>query len=256
MLEYHPVSAFRDNYIWLLQQPGARACVAVDPGDAAPVREYLARNDLALAAILVTHHHPDHVGGVASLVQAFEVPVFGPAGESIPACSNPVSGGDVIEPPALETSFQVIDIPGHTAGHIAYHGGGGLLCGDTLFAVGCGKLFEGTPDQMCKSLDRLRNLPPETAIYCGHEYTLKNIRFALAVEPDNPALQARQEEARQRRAENRPTLPSRIGAELETNPFLRWDRPEIRAAAERHAGHALGSDTEVFAELRRWKDGF
>ncbi len=256
MLEYHPIPAFRDNYIWLLRRPGATEAVVVDPGDAAPVLARLQESGLALSCILVTHHHPDHVGGVASLVERFQVPVYGPADETIPACSNPVTDGDTVTPPGLGTAFQVIGIPGHTAGHVAYYGDHSLLCGDTLFAVGCGRLFEGTPDQMRQSLDRLRRLPPDTAIYCGHEYTLSNIRFALAVEPDNQALRDRQAAATRQRERNEPTLPSRMALELETNPFLRWDQPSVVSAAEQHAGRALPNDTEVFAELRGWKDSF
>jgi hydroxyacylglutathione hydrolase len=253
-----PVPAFRDNYIWVLRE-GTRAAV-VDPGDAAPVRAYLDAEGLDLVAVLVTHHHNDHVGGVAALVEGRPVPVFGPARETIPGRTRALADGDAVELPELASSFTVFEVPGHTAGHIAYagHAGGGpvLFCGDTLFAGGCGRLFEGTPAQMHGSLGRLAALSSETAVYCAHEYTLANLRFAQAVEPGNAALAARIALEQTRRDRNEPTVPSRLADELATNPFLRAAQPEVRAAAERHAGRPLADEVEVFATLRAWKNAF
>ena len=193
MVAIIPIPAFTDNYIWLLRD--GRGAVVVDPGDAAPVLAYLAAHDLALTAILATHHHGDHVGGVTALLERFPVPVFGPARERIPGRTNAVADGDRIVVPGLPGTLAVLDIPGHTAGHVAYFGEIDgvpvLFCGDTLFAAGCGRLFEGTPAQMWASLSALAALPPATRVYCGHEYTLANLRFAQAVEPHNPDVAAR-----------------------------------------------------------------
>jgi hydroxyacylglutathione hydrolase len=246
--------AFRDNYIWCLRN--ATHAVVVDPGDAAPVLEYLASERLDLAAILATHHHADHVGGVATLAEQYSAPVFGPAGEPIPSITDRLREGDRVTIGMLGLEFGVLDIPGHTAGHIAFVGGGMLFCGDTLFSVGCGRIFEGTPAQMLASLMKLAALPGPTRVYCGHEYTLANIRFALAAEPDNSALVSREHEARTAVEHGRPSLPSTIAAELATNPFLRAGEPALAAAAARDAGRQLGGTVEVFAALREWKNRF
>jgi hydroxyacylglutathione hydrolase len=242
-----PIPAFRDNYIWLIRQ-GSHAAV-VDAGDAAPVIAYLEREALELSAIICTHHHNDHVGGNVALLERWPVPVFGPAHETIPGRTHALGEGDRIDVPGIEATFDVLDIPGHTAGHIAFVGsvdGPAVFCGDTLFAVGCGRLFEGTPAQMWSSLSKL----------AGHEYTLANIRFALAVEPDIRALVARQAREAQRRTRGEPTLPSTIGDEGETNPFLRATRSNVREAAEAHAGHTLADPVATFAMLRAWKNAF
>jgi hydroxyacylglutathione hydrolase len=253
-----PVPAFRDNYVWVLRE-GGRA-VVVDPGDAAPVLDYLAAEALALEAILVTHHHADHVGGVAALAGRFGVPVLGPAREIVPQRTRALGDGDGVDLPAIHAKLRVIDVPGHTSGHIAYagtvDGDDVVFCGDTLFAGGCGRLFEGTATQMAHSLARLAALPAATRAYCAHEYTLANLRFALAVEPGNAALHARIAREQDKRDRGMPTVPSTIADELATNPFLRAREPAVRAAAERHAGRALADDVEVFAAVRRWKDGF
>jgi len=257
MLSIIPIPAFRDNYIWLIRQ-GADAAV-VDAGDAAPVIAYLERERLRLCAIICTHHHNDHVGGNAALLERWAVPVFGPAHETIPGRTHALGEGDRIDVPGIDATFDVLDIPGHTAGHIAFVGsidGPAAFCGDTLFAVGCGRLFEGTPAQMWSSLSKLAALAPDTRVFCGHEYTLANIRFALAVEPDNDALVARQTREAQRRARAEPTLPSTIRDEIATNPFLRAARANVQAAAEKHAGHPLVDPLATFAELRAWKNAF
>ncbi len=255
-----PLPAFSDNYVWAIRV-GGRAAV-VDPGDDDPVEAWLAREGVELVAILVTHHHPDHTGGVADLARARRIEVCGPAREPIPARTRAVSGGDRIELAALGLELDVLDVPGHTRGHVAYIGRGAawgdpaLFCGDTLFAAGCGRLFEGTADQMHASLGVLASLPPATRVYCAHEYTLANLRFAAAVEPGNPALAARLVREQGRRDAGEPTLPSTIGEELATNPFLRDGEPAVVAAARAHAGRALDGGAEVFAALRAWKNAF
>ena len=258
MITIIPIPAFADNYIWALRDGGH--AVVVDPGDAQPVLDYLDNEGLALTAILVTHHHNDHVGGVAALVERWRVPVFGPARESIPARTQALGEGDEVDVPGLPLRMRVMDVPGHTAGHIAYYGDvdgtPSLFCGDTLFAAGCGRLFEGTPAQMWTSLGALAALPPETRVYCAHEYTLSNLRFALAVEPESADLWDRQARDEEKRRRGEPTVPSTIGEERKTNPFLRAAHASVRKAAEAHAGQPLASDVEAFAALRAWKNAF
>jgi hydroxyacylglutathione hydrolase len=248
------IPAFNDNYIWLLRH-GDFAAV-VDPGVAAPVLEYLAAHGLKLAAILVTHHHGDHTGGVADLLARYPVPVYGPASESIVGVDHPLHDGDRVKLPELDIDFAVLDVGGHTRGHIAYYGASILFCGDTLFAGGCGRLFEGTAEQMWRSLSRLAALPPDTEVYCAHEYTQANLRFALAVEPDNVALRERAFDVAELRSNNRPSVPSSIAMELATNPFLRPRSATVIAAARRFRGAAVDGDEAVFAALREWKNTF
>lgn len=249
------VSAFEDNYIWLVRGRADRVAI-VDPGDADPVLAFLARERLTPAAILCTHHHGDHVGGVAELCAQYDIPVYGPRRERIEGLTHPIGEGDRVRLPALDLDFAVLDIPGHTAGHIAYIGDGLLFCGDTLFSAGCGRLFEGTAAQMHASLAKLAALPGATKVYCGHEYTRANLDFALAVEPENAAALGYLREVEALRARNAITLPSTIAREREVNPFLRSNTPSVRLAAERQAGRALPTDTDVFAAIRRWKDTF
>lgn len=255
MLEITPVSAFEDNYIWMLGKPGSNAVVAVDPGDETPVLAWLAQRGARLSAILITHHHYDHVGGLPELLEAFPgIPVYGPAGNTIRGVTHPVREGDRPSIPHLDVAFSVLEVPGHTAGHIAYYGEGALFCGDTLFAAGCGRVFDGTFEQLSDSLRRIAGLPGETRIYCAHEYTLDNLGFAAWVEPESAVLRERTQREQARRAAGEPTLPALLQTELETNPFLRTADPGVRAAAERNAGHPLESVTEVFTALRQWKD--
>jgi hydroxyacylglutathione hydrolase len=256
MLTVLHVPAFEDNYIWLIRASGSDRVAVVDPGDAAPVRETLARLRLTPAAILCTHHHGDHVGGVAELAASYKVPVYGPARERIPAVTHRLQDGEHIALDGLGFEFDVLDVPGHTAGHIAYYGHGGLFCGDTLFSAGCGRLFEGTADQLHRSLGRLASLPPDTAVYCAHEYTAANLRFALAVEPGNSRAHHYQEQVRAQRARQSPTLPSALALEREVNPFLRVHLPQVRKAVTTWAGHEPKNKVETFALLRRWKDRF
>lgn len=252
MVNISAIAAFHDNYIWALDD--GREAAVVDPGDAAPVEAWLARRGLTLAAVLATHHHADHVGGLPALVDRWHCPTFGPAHEVASGIDTRLAEGDRIELAALGVALGVLDIPGHTAGHIAFVGDGLLFCGDTLFACGCGRLFEGTPAQMMDSLAKLARLPGATRVYCGHEYTLANIRFAEAAEPGNRALAARHVREAAKRERGEPTLPSTIAEELATNPFLRCTEPEVIASAQRHAGRPLLSPVEVFAELREWKN--
>jgi hydroxyacylglutathione hydrolase len=216
----------------------------------------ISRQGLTLEAILVTHHHPDHVGGIEALLTHRQVPVYGPADEDIPARSVAVRDGDCVELPTLGLRFAVTAVPGHTAGHVAYQGHGVLFPGDTLFSAGCGRLFEGTPAQMLASLDQLARLPADTRVYPAHEYTASNVAFALAVEPGNEALRQYAADVTALRAADNATLPTTIGRELAVNPFLRTRTAPVRAAAERHAGRPLKRDDETFAAVREWKNGF
>ncbi|GIL05001.1 MAG: hypothetical protein AMXMBFR72_18220 [Betaproteobacteria bacterium] len=251
-LRIEPVPAFNDNYLWLASRDGL--AFVVDPGDAEAIEEALAARKLQLAAIVVTHHHGDHTGGVQALKRAHGAAVYGPAGEPIPARDAALGEGDRVE--LLGVAFDVLDVPGHTRGHIAYHAPSieVLFCGDTLFAGGCGRLFEGTPAQMHASLSKLARLPDATRVYCAHEYTVANLRFARAVEPDNAALARRLADSEALRARGEPTVPSTIALERATNPFLRCDEPAVRAAAERRRKGASATAVDTFAAIRAWKD--
>jgi len=247
MITISPLPAFTDNYLWLLQDSVQKRCAVVDPGDAAPVLGWLDKHsDWQLTDILITHHHGDHTGGVKRLKQASGARVFGPANENIPACDNALNGGEVIK--VLGLTFQIIAVPGHTLGHIAYYHADKqnplLFCGDTLFAAGCGRVFEGTLEQMHKSLMQLSTLPDNTQIYCAHEYTLNNLRFAAAAEADNPHIQQRLAKVIALREQGGISLPSTMAIERLTNPFLRCHTIKNK------------SPEAVFAELRTWKDKF
>ncbi|TXT24059.1 MAG: hydroxyacylglutathione hydrolase [Gallionellaceae bacterium] len=256
MLTVVPIPAFNDNYIWMLHN--RRHAAVIDPGDAGPVLDTLAQNALTLAAILCTHHHGDHVAGVCKLAQVYNVPVYGPRHEDVPCVSHPVGESDTVEIPELGIRLGVLDIPGHTLGHVAYTGTGNLFCGDTLFGCGCGRLFEGTAAQLFDSLQRLVSLPDETKVYCAHEYTEANIRFALACEPGNGQLHKRGDESRALRAAGLPTVPSTLALEKATNPFLRCTSPEIIRNVELQQAIHLppGNGAAVFAALREWRNNF
>ncbi|HET6564917.1 MAG TPA: hydroxyacylglutathione hydrolase [Xanthomonadales bacterium] len=251
-IDVRAIPAFHDNYIWLLHGDG-KQCAIVDPGDAAPVRAVLQQTGLQLTTILITHHHADHIGGMASLAEEWSPRLIGPSDPRIPGLDMVVRQGDVAEVPELGLAFQVIEVPGHTSSHIAYFGHGRLFCGDTLFSVGCGRLFEGTAEQMQQSLDKLAALPADTKVYCAHEYTLANCRFALEVEPDNAALQQKTRQVESARAVGQVTLPSVLGEELATNPFLRSrENSVIQAARKRNPAAAAGVTT--LQSIRQWKD--
>ncbi|AIO48133.1 hydroxyacylglutathione hydrolase [Burkholderia cenocepacia] len=274
-LEYVPVPAFEDNYIWLVSD--GRDAIAVDPGEAAPVRRVLAERGWRLTAILLTHHHADHVGGVDALLhsQPADTPltVYGPAAEAIDVVTRPLSGGDRVTLDAPAVAFDVLDVPGHTRGHIAYFQAAGqgaasqgaaghgnavphVFCGDTLFSCGCGRLFEGTPAQMLASLDALAALPDDTRVHCAHEYTLSNIRFALACEPGNAALAAWRDDAQALRARGVPTLPTTIAHERAVNPFMRADSAAIHATLEAELHETVTDRLAAFTLMREWKNRF
>ncbi|HEY8118818.1 MAG TPA: hydroxyacylglutathione hydrolase [Methylophilaceae bacterium] len=251
ILEITPIPAFQDNYIWLLRY-GNHAAV-VDPGDAIPVIETLRRLDLTLDFILITHHHSDHVGGVAELLLHSHAKVYAPRREHYEFAHIQVRDHDVVQLNSIDNlQLSVMDVPGHTLGHVAYYGANYLFCGDTLFAAGCGRLFEGTSEQMYSSLQRLAKLPKETAVYCTHEYTEHNLRFARMLDTDNPVLASRQDAAAALRANHKPTLPSTIGLELETNPFLRCDTPAIQRAAMIKSSDPV----QVFAAIREMRNHY
>lgn len=255
-LQVLAIPAFNDNYFWLIHD-GTHAAV-VDPGDAAPVLAALALHRLTLTTILLTHHHADHVGGVAELSRLCNVQVWGPRAEAIPGITQRVGEGDPVKLGAPEISLSVLDVPGHTRGHIAYiaPAQGWLFCGDTLFAGGCGRLFEGTPEQMETSLNKLAALPGETLVYCAHEYTMSNLRFARAVDPDNQALLVRFENDQAKRDRLQPTVPSTIALERATNPFLRSHERAIISALQGAGKLENDTGSASFAALRLWKNTF
>ena len=264
-MKIFPIPIFSDNYVWTLTE-GSEAAV-VDPGDAAPVLQALEQRGLRLSVIVITHWHADHIGGLPALLEQRHVPVYGPRGESakIPGLTRQLIEGDSVS--VLGRTFSVMEVPGHTLGHIAYYGSCDpaartagsddiLLCGDTLFSGGCGRLFEGTPAQMHASLARLAALPDDTKVYCTHEYTASNLAFALAAEPGNADARAHAQRVHALRLLGRPSLPTSIGLEKRINPFLRCAQRSVRDSAERHSGAALADEVQVFAAIRRWKDGF
>ena len=253
-LQIQPIPAFETNYIWALHDD--EHCAIVDPGSAPEVQDFLSANGLTLCALLLTHHHQDHIGGVDALLARRAVPVWGPEDARMPRVDRVVAEGDRARVPELGLEFQVLETPGHTRTHIVYHDDTRLLAGDTLFSAGCGRLFEGSPAQMQQSLDKLAALDPGVLVYCAHEYTADNCRFALAVEPDNETLKRWAQEVDRRRAQDTITLPTRLGDELAYNPFLRTREPSVIAAAQAREP-ACGTDpAEVFGVIRRWKDSF
>jgi len=256
----HPIPAFTDNYIWAAHDTDSKRVCVVDPGDALPVIEYLESNELKLSDILVTHHHSDHTGGVLELATRYSCRVIGPSSSGIKGITEFVSEEDSVT--LFGQDFFVVEVPGHTLDHIAYYCSDEnqidpiLFCGDTLFAAGCGRLFEGTPQMMYNSLEKLSALARSTRVYCTHEYTLANLRFAIAADAENPALLARIDQDEASRSEQRPTLPSTIELELATNPFLRCKEPGLLDIARKRLGRTPSDEIEVFATLRSWKDTF
>lgn len=264
ILQVHPIAAYDDNYIWLLSD--GHCALVVDPGDAQPVIAYLKEHHLQLKAILITHHHADHVGGIAELhdwclATVGEAPtVYGPMIENIPFLAESLMQGDSLHLQAPACDVFVMEVPGHTLGHLAFYvetlGGKHLFCGDTLFASGCGRVFEGTHEQMFHSLMKLKQLPDDTYVHCAHEYTLSNIKFALAVEPHNQDLLDWGMKAQALRSAGKPTLPTTMAHERRVNPFLRSDLPSVMQVVNSHQAIVSAEPIDVFAALRIWKDGF
>jgi hydroxyacylglutathione hydrolase len=254
-LQVIAIPAYNDNYIWCIRNKND--CVVVDPGDASPVLEYCQTEQLSLCGILITHHHWDHTDGIDALLRIFpKAPVYGPNNQKISQITHALSEGDKVNIPEINLQLAVLEVPGHTLDHIAYYADVGLFCGDTLFSAGCGRLFEGTPNQMFNSLTKLCTLPAQTKVYCTHEYTLANIAFAQAVEPQNLALADYKEWAETQRANGQITLPSSLANELAINPFLRCNQKELIQQVKQNSKDQLNSEQAVFAALRSWKDRF
>ncbi|MCP4875697.1 MAG: hydroxyacylglutathione hydrolase [Gammaproteobacteria bacterium] len=255
MLKISPIPAFEDNYLWLLEREGYDGCAIVDPGDANPVIETIRRKGLRLDAILITHKHGDHIGGVKKLKSQWpDAVVYGPRNEPINELEVRLGEGDRVHLDGLELDLDILDVPGHTEGHIAYYGHDSLFCGDTLFAGGCGRVFSGTHTQLSQSLQKITALPGDTLAYCAHEYTMANLGFAKWVEPDNATLQQREMDDAARRKRDEPTVPSSIATELATNPFMRTDNETVIRAAEKWVGKSLPDRDAVFHAVREWKD--
>ncbi len=254
MLDLRPLPALADNYIWTLAEEDGRGIV-VDPGEAGPVLAAMAAG-FEPVAILLTHHHWDHIDGTSNLLAQHKVPVFAPCDERIAWTTQPVADGDRVTIPGLGWSFDVLAVPGHTRSHVAFVGQGVVFCGDTLFSLGCGRLFEGTPAQMLASLDRLAALPDDTLVCCGHEYTQANGVFAQTAEPTNRARDERLAVVARLRAQGQPSVPSTLGSERACNPFLRSDQPELRQRLATERGVLAPDRVQAFAALRQWKDDF
>lgn len=248
------VPIFADNYIWLILNRQQKKAIAIDPGDAKPLQDYLCAKQLKLEAILITHHHADHVGGILPLIQNRPIPVYGPHNPTIRGLSHPIQEPDQFSLPFLPNPITVFNIPGHTLDHIAYYLPGMLFSGDTLFSAGCGRVFEGTMAQMFHSLQKIAALPNDTKIYCTHEYTLNNLQFAQKVEPDNLDIQHKITEVKKLRTENKPSVPTQLGDEKKINPFLRCHVPAVMSSVERQTGLTLRDPIIVFQYLREWKN--
>lgn len=256
MIKVEPIPAFTDNYIWCLYDDQSLEAMVVDPGDASPVFDWIEKAGLTLVGIIITHHHADHTGGLNSLLSQHAVPVYGPENPKIGQITQRLTDGDSVS--LLGCSFAVIAVPGHTLDHIAFYASAEdiLFCGDTLFAGGCGRVFEGDAEMMLSSLNKLASLPEKTSVYCAHEYTMANLRFAHAVEPGNEQLNQRINNDQLKRDQDLPTVPSTIAIELQTNPFLRCEQSAVIAAAAQQSGNTPTNPVDTFAVIRGWKDGF
>ncbi|PHS22794.1 MAG: hydroxyacylglutathione hydrolase [Methylophaga sp.] len=256
MLTIQAIPAFKDNYIWFIQVKGSQKVIIVDPGDAEPVIKAIERQKLTPVAVLITHGHHDHVGGVDELLKRYDVPVYGSKNELVPCLTHPLSACEnlVIDP--LFPMTKVLDIPGHTQGHIAFLMDGNLFCGDTLFGAGCGRIFSGTATLLFKALQTIAQLPKETLIYCAHEYTENNLRFAAMIEPDNAEIQQRIKDTAVLRQQAKPSIPFTLGLELATNPFMRCEQRSVISSTEKHTGQVLATPNDIFRALRIWKDRF
>lgn len=256
MLEIIPLPALKDNYIWLLKNKASRHIAIVDPGEAEPLLNLIESDGLIPIAIMITHHHWDHVGGISDITDKYDIPVYTPQTESVEGSTQPVAEGDIISLPELDLKLNILDVPGHTLDAIAYYANGMVFSGDTLFTAGCGRMFEGTPPQMHASLSKFKTLPDDTLLYCGHEYTVSNLQFAATVEPENKAIQQRLIHARQLRDKGQATVPAILAIEKQTNPFLRCEEPSVIDAASQHSDNRIEKAHEVFAAIRSWKDSF
>lgn len=254
MLRISPIPAFNDNYIWLMENTDNACCAVVDPGDATPVLNVLAERKMQCVAIIATHHHWDHTGGIAELLNHVDVPVYGPAQDGIAEVSVPLSEGDTFTIDDLNLRFNVLDIPAHTRGHIAVYTSDFVFTGDTLFLAGCGRIFEGDATQMFHALQKILTLPEDTLVYCGHEYTESNLEFALLVEPGNKDISSRLDEVRSIRMSGEASIPAPLSLEKKTNPFLRCDMREVVQAAEDYSGKVLKDPIEVLSVIREWKN--
>jgi len=256
MISIKPLPALNDNYIWIIINEAQRCAAIVDPGDAKPVLSFLKANQLQLSAILITHHHWDHTQGIDAILSEWPVPVYAGANEPVPQRTIAVQDDDQFQIPGLDVTLNVIDTPGHTAGQVNYTGFGSVFTGDTLFTGGCGRIFEGTADELYHSLQKLARLPNDTLVYCGHEYSVANLNFAKAVEPNNASITQRIEQCVALRKNNQPTVPTTIATELATNPFLRCNQEDVIASASAYANTPLTNPVDVFTTLRAWKDQF
>lgn len=256
MLKFVPIPALRDNYIWLLYDHSSRVGIIIDPGDAAPVIKFLTDNKINLAAILLTHHHADHVGGVPALLKTYNIPVYGPKNNQLDFITNPVDEGDQITINELQSVFNVLAIPGHTLDHIAFYDSQRLFCGDTLFLGGCGRLFEGTAAQMLNSLDKLAQLDEDTLVFCAHEYTLQNLIFAQSLEPDNQVIIDRINYVAKLRNNSEVSIPAKISVEKQTNPFLRVHDLKFKQHCEAKLQCQFADSVALFSAIRAAKDGF
>ena len=254
MLEIIPVTALKDNYIWLLENKINQHAVIVDPSEHEPVLKSIKTRGLIPVAILITHHHWDHVGGIGGLTNEYDIPVYTPKNEVVKGSTNPVGEGDIINLSELSLNISILDVPGHTSGAVAYYTENMVFSGDTLFTAGCGRLFEGSPKEMYRSLMKIKGFPDDTLIYCGHEYTISNLKFASIVEKNNESIKKRLDMALQTRELNQPTVPANLEIEKQTNPFFRCEEKSVINAASTWAGRILNNPVEVFATIRSWKD--